>query len=169
MFTTLGNVDLKTLKSDATVFIETGTNEEWGTQKALDSGFSKVISFENDKRLYEQCVSRFKGDERVQLIFGDSRSCMLGAITEIKEKMLFWLDGHNFYDVPLIEELEQIKTLDRNDHIILIDDVRMMDTDGWNLLKKSDIIDKIMEINSGYSISYIDNTMAEKDIMVASV
>ena len=89
--------------------------------------------------------------------------------TEIKEKMLFWLDGHNFYDVPLIEELEQIKTIDRNDHIILIDDVRMMDTDGWNLLKKSDIIDKIMEINSGYSISYIDNTMAEKDIMVASV
>ena len=40
MFTTLGNVDLKTLKSDATVFIETGTNEGWGTQKALDSGFS---------------------------------------------------------------------------------------------------------------------------------
>ena len=41
-------------------------------------------------------------------------------------------------------------------------------TIGWNLLKKSDIIDKIMEINSGYSISYIDNTMTEKDIMVTS-
>jgi len=165
--TTLEIVDLKTLKSDATVFIETGTNRGWGVQKALDSGFSKVISFENDESLYKHSVARFKGDERVQLFFGDSRSCMLGVITEIKEKMLFWLDGHNLYDIPLIEELEQIKTIDRNDHIILIDDVRMMDTGYWNHLKKSDVIDKVMEINSEYTISYIDNVEAPKDIMMA--
>ena len=41
---TLASIDLESIKSDASVFIETGTNIGNGVQKALDSGFSKVIS-----------------------------------------------------------------------------------------------------------------------------
>jgi hypothetical protein len=166
---TLASIDLESIKSDASVFIETGTNIGNGVQKALDSGFSKVISFENNDLLYRGSVKRFQGDDRVKLFFGDSRACLLDVIKDIEEKMLFWLDGHDYHDIPLIEELNQIKSLKRNDHVILIDDVRMMDTREWDNLKKSDVERKVMEINSEYKLYYIDSVSAPNDIMVAHV
>ena len=166
---TLASIDLESIMSDADVFIETGTNIGNGVQKALDSGFSRVISFENNDFLYRGSVKRFQGDDRVKLFFGDSRTCLFEVIKDIEEKMLFWLDGHEYYDIPLIEELNQIKSLKRNDHVILIDDVRMMNTEEWSNLKKSDIERKVMEINSEYKLYYIDSISGPNDIMVAHV
>lgn len=163
---TLKVADLKRLKEDASVFIETGTNLGHGVQVALDAGFERVITFETNQTLWEKSVSRFRQNDGVELILGDSRTEMLKAIKDIEGRMLFWLDGHSMKDIPLIEELDQIKALDRNDHIILIDDVRMMDTEHWDYFKKSDLESKVMEINSKYAITYIDTIQGKKDIMV---
>jgi hypothetical protein len=83
--------------------------------------------------------------------------------------MLFWLDGHEYHDIPLVEELNQIKSLKRNDHIIMIDDVRMFGTEIWGGFQLQTVLDLIMEINPEYKISYLDSYNQQSDILIATV
>ncbi len=155
-------------KGDATIFVETGTNSGAGVQNALDAGFDKIISIETIESLHRGSQERFKGNDKVTLLHGCSRDLLLPAIKDIQGKMLFWLDGHEYHDIPLIEELSQIKSLSRNDHTILIDDVRMFKSEDWNGFELEPVLNAIMLINTCYNISYFDSTNAVNDILMAS-
>jgi len=160
---------LVSVKGDATVFVETGTNVGAGVQNALNAGFERVVSIEVIEQLHMISFNRFKDDQRVKLLLGNSRTDLFPAISDINDKILFWLDGHEFYDIPLLEELSQIKNLNRNDYTILIDDVRMFGTDLWGGFQLKPVIDFIMSINHRYVISYIDTIHGKGDILVAKV
>jgi len=167
--TTLSLENLFFAKGDSTVFVETGTNIGSGVQQALNAGFEKIISIECIPSLYENCKNRFSDNKNVEIIFGNSREELFPSIKNIKEKIVFWLDGHEYYDIPLLEELECIENSFRDDHTILIDDIRMMGSEEWSNFSLQPVIDKIKKINSQYQISYLDSYMGLSDILLAKI
>ena len=73
-------------------------------------------------------------DNRVKLINGDSSVEIKDILKDINEPCCFWLDAHSGKesyarggkDVPLIQELEQIKNHSIKNHIIAIDDAHFL-------------------------------------------
>jgi len=169
VISTLSLERLRSVKGDATVFVETGTNVGAGVQTALEAGFERIISFEVIPALHDESAKRFDGNAKVELIFGSSREKLGSTIQDIDQKILFWLDGHEFYDIPLVDELSQIKRLSRNDHVILIDDMRMFGRDGWQEVTRETVIDLVLAINPDYQLTYLDSMMGGSDILVARV
>lgn len=164
-------------------FVETGSYHGDGIQEALDSGFEKIISTEIFEDAFKICQERFKEDDRVKLIFGDSIHLLYDAIKDVNEPIMFWLDAHfsgastgkgeNPY--PLLQELNQISKHQIKEHTILIDDLRLWNKgippgEGFPLVdfENDEIIKKILEINSEYKISY-ENGHVENDILVAKI
>ena len=90
-------------------------------------------------------------------------------IHDIDEKITFWLDGHEFYQIPLLEELIAIKNHKIKDHIIMIDDVRMFDSPEWNIIGHDNVIKLIMDINKSYKITYHNSPHGINDILIAKV
>jgi len=177
------------------VFFETGTFLGEGTKKALSSGFEKVITIELQEYLYNQCVNGDLSGEnkdlveeiksgRVDIHLGDSKDLMWRLIENIDERITFWLDAHidggNYIQevtpdipmCPLYEELRIIKKHKRNDHIILIDDIRIMGNfeksgHGWGTYVSLDMIkDLIIDINPNYVFKFEDGVEPD-DILVA--
>lgn len=156
------------------VLVESGSYLGDGIREALDVGFDQVHSFEVAKPLYDGCVERFKENPRVHLHFCSSVK-MMEHIGSIDEKMTFWLDGHYSYDghtsfeekvCPIIEELEAIKKHSRNDHTILIDDLRLFGTSEFDFISIEDVKKKLYEINQKYTIKYVSG-IKDNDILVA--
>ncbi|GAG97583.1 unnamed protein product, partial [marine sediment metagenome] len=114
------------------VFVETGTNygEMINVVKYL---FSRVISVELNRELYEKSKERFKDYPNIEIFNGDSSDILPKILPQIKEPILFWLDAHYSGDVtaqgqketPIIEELEAIFNYYTKKSIILIDDARL--------------------------------------------
>jgi hypothetical protein len=159
------------------VFIETGSFIGDGIQQALEAGFQKVISIELSEKYYNVCKERFKGDPRVFIHKGDSYKVLPVVISEINEKITFWLDGHHScgdtalgdYWAPLIQELDAIKNHKIKDHTILIDDMRCWkEPNPVHGFSEIDIIKKLKEINIDYKTIFIDGGEPE-DILVASI
>jgi len=162
-------------------FVETGSYLGDGIQSALDCGFEKVISLEISNRYKTICERRFFGNEKVQLIQGDSCEALYNNIKNIDDEITFWLDGHysgtgtgiGKYEFPLIQELEQINKHHIKSHTILIDDLRIIrgeeatPTGEEVKFKESDLINSILKINKKYCISYENATDHDKDILVA--
>ena len=165
--TTLPKSLLLRVKRNCSIFFETGTNNGAGVALALDCGFSRVISVEIVESLFETCRKRFLDKENVSIILGDSRDAIKNNAPTGDERILFWLDGHELNSIPLIEELEQIKSLSRNDHIILIDDVRMFGTPQWGHFSIEPIKELLMEIIPNYKISFANSAWEPNDILVA--
>ena len=67
------------------VFIETGSFEGAGIQRALDVGFETIISIEYAKRYYDLCVEKFKNNKNVKIYLGDSVSTLPKILADIKE------------------------------------------------------------------------------------
>lgn len=127
------------------VFIETGTYMG-DTVAYLKNKFSKLISIELSKELAEKAKQRFAGEEKVQIIQGDSATQLSNILTAVSTPVVFWLDGHyssefqsgNEYiitgkgekDTPIINELMQIIKHTIKNHIILIDDARLFNGEG---------------------------------------
>lgn len=74
-------------------FVETGTN----TGQTLDfvnPYFREFYSIELHEGLFENALGKFKNQNNVHLVFGDS-ALVLGAVLEkISESCLIWLDAH---------------------------------------------------------------------------
>lgn len=158
---------LKKWKLDSKIFVETGSNTGKGIEVALMANFEKIISFDVEEKFINFCRKKFSKFDNVDLILGDSSQCLLENIKNVNQKLLFWLDGHADYSIPLLKELEQIKNLNKKDHIIMIDDVRMFEHPLWNGLKQKDVINKIIEINKNYQFSYEDSANGKRDILIA--
>jgi len=179
--------NIQTLKrfNNNNIFIETGAYIGDGIQLAHDAGFKQIISIEIAPQFVEKCNARFKGNNNIKLVLGDSADVLWDVIKDINEPITFWLDGHysggnlptGKYLSPLIQELETIKQHQIKSHTILIDDVRCwrdMNNIYHNNFNVSTLTQKILEINPNYKIEFIDGiqTFGEvlpKDILTATI
>ena len=178
------NAKLQLIDYKSDIFFETGTYKGGTARMASDLGFEKVITVELQKYLYEEAKTLSNGYDNIEFYLGDSPSIINNVLSHIDESknITFWLDDHidpgNYIQgetpeirkCPLYNELECIKSLKRNDHIILVDDIRAFRPDnGWGHdVVLSEIINKIKEINPNYTISFIDGEI-ENDILVAKI
>jgi hypothetical protein len=118
-------------------FIETGTCIGDGVDLAIKSGFNKIFSIEISQKYYNDCLEKFKSDERVELILGDSFYELEKLLNKYpKTPFTYWLDGHYSGDdtgigvkeTPLLKELEVILKRDVEGELIYIDDMRIYRT-----------------------------------------
>lgn len=160
------------------VFIETGTYQGDTSQCAFDNGFPKIITMELSIVFYKRCIERFENNPNIKVIFGNSKLDLTNVIKNIDSPITFWLDSHwsGVTDIgcdpettcPVLEELEQIKNHHIKNHTIMVDDIRLMDGKHFPVLR-SEIEDKIMSINSNYTIEYFDDFTSAEDILVAYI
>jgi hypothetical protein len=115
-------------------FIETGSLAGDGIDLALRSGFYKVFSIELADHYYQYCVDRFKNDERVEIIHGDSLHKLKELLdSKPNTSFTYWLDGHysggdtgfGVKESPLMEELEYILSRKVESELIYVDDMRI--------------------------------------------
>lgn len=141
------------LRSHANVFVETGTFHGGGVNRALQAGFSKIISIEIHEPLYVENLTRFKDEiakERVFFYCGDSSKIMQDIVSRIDDPILFWFDAHDQtmnnagvgeLKCPIIQELLSIigarSLVKRRLDTLLIDDFRLIVKPNWDVdLKK---------------------------------
>jgi len=99
---------------------------------AMKKNFDRIYSIELSNELYENAKNRFKGEEHIELIHGDSGIELNNIMDRINQPALFWLDGHysggvtarGDKDTPIYEELKHIINAPDNGHVIIIDDAR---------------------------------------------
>ena len=147
------------------IFVETGTRFGYGVQTALDVGFEKIYSIEINEELFQKSWERFRNNEKVILIKGDSKNEFIRILKQIQEPATIWLDAHTAIITPLMNELGALLQHPIKNHTLLIDDVR--DLKNVYKMKIDDVVKKLKEINPNYHISFIDNTRYPNNILVA--
>lgn len=173
---------LNKYKNKAEIFIESGTHVGGTVQVAIRMGFKKIYTVELARHFYEMAIRNFKQYPSVFPIFGDTAVEIPKILANIDEPCLFWLDGHwskgdtalGPVEVPLYQELDQIKKHNRNDHTILIDDVRLMGNE-WKDISLEGVKNKLLQINKNYKLSFENGYMPgekrilKNDILVATL
>jgi|SRR5210317_346556 hypothetical protein len=167
-------------------FIESGTYKGDGVIRAIKAGFKNLYSVEIHEPNYNNSrnrINNFIKKNKLDISFpniylGDCVQVFPKIMTEINSKSTFWLDGHaakKWYgakssNCPLLEELEIIKNHHIKNHIIMIDDLRIIRNEAWGEKDISEeiLIEKIKTINSDYKFSYEDGHV-EKDCLIAYI
>ena len=186
------NFDLEKLRitHNCINYFETGLwdpMDDISSKNALLCGFEKVFCIEIRKDWVDLGKDIFKNEiqsNRYHLILDDSVNMNKYIDNNIfTNKTLFFLDAHvdndNIHNyttrVPLFYELEAIKQIERKDNIILIDDLRIINTTyPWNETRYGNInfLDKIKElilsINENYKFDTL-NGIIENDVLIAYI
>lgn len=158
------------------VFVETGSSYGNGIDMALSVGFRSIYSIEVQRDLFQHCKERFANHPEVVLFHGYSEDLLYDIIKDIDEPITFWLDGHGHEDSPMLgrkyspimQELEAIKKHPIKTHTIMVDDVRLFGSLLFDHVPASDIVNKVLEINPNYEISY-ELGYVSNDILVAKI
>lgn len=119
------------------ILVETGTFMG-DMVEAQKRRFKKVFSIELGVDLYKKAVERFKNDENVIIVQGDSGKVLPEVLQNINEPAILWLDGHysagitakGDKDCPIFEEIDAIFGSEKLNHILLIDDARCFNGEG---------------------------------------
>lgn len=163
-------------------FVETGSHRGDGIQHALNVGFPLVYSVDISPFSYGWCSHRFRTRrDRVDLYCNDSRIFLEELLPRIINRCTFWLDAHwcggngemqgkdggDKEDVPLLEELKIIRDHGIKDHIILIDDVRLLGTESFPSMET--VLRSLHRINPDYRISTHNSDDYHSDILVADI
>ena len=184
--------DLKALKEkhNCVNYFETGLwdpRSEVSSTKALTCGFDKVYCIEIRPDWVELGKEVFKEHIRngVYNLYLDDSTNMKKYITtdNFKNKTMFFLDAHvdngNIHNYqkrcPLFLELEAIKSIERKDNLILIDDLRIIknafpwgETSYGNIDFLQQIINFILSINNEYKFATLDGHIKD-DVLLAYV
>ena len=169
----------KLLQYKNNYFIETGTYKgETIDIIYKENIYNYIYSIELSEIFYNNCVEKFKNHNNVNIIHGNSKYDLINIIKNINEPITFWLDGHwsgvenvgcDIDDkCPILFELDQIKNHSINTHTIIVDDMRLMDLNHFNV-SKDQIVNKILTINPNYNIKYYNDECADNDILVAYI
>lgn len=119
--------------------IETGTCRGEGVQRAINAGFTEILSVELSEELYIHCLKRFLDEKRVTLFEGNSVE-QLPKMLEGKGRCVIFLDAHpsgpgtanhegwlrgdvSVHQDTIIRQELEIILAHRKDHCIIIDDV----------------------------------------------
>lgn len=151
-------------RSGITTFIETGTYLG-DTVNAVKDTFDKIYSIELSKDLYKEAVDRFKGEDSIQILHGDSPNVLPSLLPKIDGPIMFWLDAHYSGGVtalsergvtPIERELDIILDSWRPGSIILIDDARLFTgTDNYPTIET--VKDQVEAKNPSLSFERIDD------------
>ena len=121
---------LKTNYKNYAIFVETGTYLG-ETIFEMEKYFKELHTIEIKKELYNKTKSKYNGD-KIHFYLGDSSTMLKNVVSNLKEKTIFFLDGHwskgitgrGEKDCPLLEELSIINQYFDKEAIIIIDDYR---------------------------------------------
>jgi hypothetical protein len=183
--------DLESLRQKYSVvnYLETGLYDprrNVSIRKALASDFRKVYSLELRKEwvtLGEKAFQKDLSRGRLTLLHMDSNDLqeVLVGNPDFEERTLFFFDAHvdnaeihGFRNLcPLLHELQALECLTRKDHIICIDDVRILrhlhpwgEQSYGKIDFLSEIQKRILSLNSKYTFSYLPGYCAD-DVMIA--
>ena len=124
-------------KYNISILVETGTflGDMVEAQKRR---FNQIFSIELGVDLYRNTLKRFRRNEHIKILLGDSGKVLPDILSEINEPAIFWLDGHysagitakGDKDCPIYEELNAIFNSKKFNHILLIDDARCFNGEG---------------------------------------
>lgn len=118
------------------ILVETGTY--YGDMvDAMKPYFNRIFSIELSEELYRKALKRFGGEQKVEIIHGNSGVEIGSLIRRIEKPALFWLDGHYSAGetakgdkiTPIYEELEHIFNSQHSGNVIIIDDARCFGVD----------------------------------------
>ncbi len=169
---TISPQTLKKYAKRANVFIETGTYLGYTTQVAAELGFKKIYTIELAKNYYDISKAKLSVFPQIECIFGDSQVELSKILDRLNEKAVFWLDGHfsggdtgrGIDAVPLYKELEIIQTHHIKNHVLLIDDIRLLGNE-WRTLSLDGIKERCLAINKDYKFTF-ENGHVHNDILV---
>ncbi len=124
-------------KHNISILVETGSylGDMIEAQKRR---FKQIFSIELGVDLHRNAVKRFKSNEHIKILLGDSGKILPNILSEINEPAIFWLDGHYSAGItakgdkecPIYEELNAIFNSKKINHILLIDDARCFNGEG---------------------------------------
>jgi hypothetical protein len=171
------------------VFVESGTGNGGGCRAAANAGFSKIHTIEVSKTQQSKARKRLQTIldksvlDKCEMHFhlGDSIDKLPEIMAKLDTRATFWLDGHFQPDnagktkagrikCPIHEELEIIGAHHIKDHIILVDDVRLIRTGAWNTpgITEETVKARLKAINKEYVFTYEDGHIKD-DCLVARV
>jgi hypothetical protein len=170
---------LNDFKLGGGTLIESGSLYGDSIYRALNFGYSKVISVEINEELYDYVCDRFSteiSDGSVEIHLGSSIDVLPKVLEGINEPVTFWLDAHlhgksfgKTNDAPIIKELELINNHKIKNHTILIDDMRIIRGASWGSGKlDSVVLESISKINNDYTISY-GHGIVDNDVLIAEM
>lgn len=171
--------DLGNYKLDSGILIESGSLYGDTIQRALDCGYTTVYSIEIDEKLYKLVSGRFNKqieEGTVKLFFGSSIDVLPNVLRDIDEPVTFWLDAHLHegdygveHNAPIIEELDIISEHHVNNHLVMVDDMRIIRKSSWGRGGlESLVLEGVKNINSDYNISYRDG-INKDDVLIAKL
>jgi hypothetical protein len=171
-------------------YFETGLwdpRDNVSSKQALSSGFDNVHCIEIRQDWVDIGKDVFKEDimsGRYNLHLDDSTNMKKYLTSDsFKNKTMFFLDAHvdnsNIHNYkrkcPLFDELEAIRSIERKDNIILVDDLRIITSAfPWGETSYGDIDflqqikDVILTINVNYKFSTLNGYVAD-DVLLAYV
>jgi hypothetical protein len=151
--------------STKSTFLELGGFLGDGILKALNVGFKNVISVELSEDLCMFLKKRFVSDKKVMIVQGDVENVLPDIIKDLNEPCAIMLDAHysgngtvrGIHDDPIIEELSIIGSSKFKNHVLMIDDMR--------LLNDEQIRKKVLEINQNYTFMYAEGHVKD-DVLI---
>lgn len=177
-------LDFALFRAANDIFIETGTCEGASVEKALDAGYSSIMSVEAHPPLYEKCVEKFRDEPRVELALGRSIDHLARFVQQAgNSPATIWLDAHvtsehaagydDFLEKGTASEYAQQNILlqelqlileppsgGRGLHTILIDDINGFTEDAWELIK---FINAACE--GGYTFHFMDEGACRNKVL----
>jgi len=180
------SIDINFLKkltenySNYPIFIETGTCTG-DTTFSVEPYFNMVYTIELSEKLFNSTRSRYIGN-KINFIHGDSSIVFQNLLPLIKSDAIFFLDGHwssgdtakGTKDCPLIEEIQYINDLYKNNAIIIIDDFRLFGkgpkvglNEDWSDINKGKIVNILF--NRIKSIYHLDSECAKDDRLIIHI
>lgn len=162
-------------------FIETGSCKGYTMFVADTYGFKAMHGIELKVEFYNESLEVLKDYHNVKIWLGESPDILPYIVAQLDTRATFWLDAHSsgpnipggkYGGCPLVQELNAISKSPCKEHVILIDDIRLLGTSEWDFLPKQNVINAIYEINPNYKLSYIDGDdygNFPNDVLVAYV
>jgi hypothetical protein len=185
------NFDLEKLrqKHDCHYYFETGLFDprldDISSKQALRANFDKVycIEIRQDFVYLGNIVFKDQIKQNKYFLFHDDSTNLSDYLDDdiLDKRTMFYLDAHvdniNIHNFkkrcPLFDELNAIKKLKRKDHIILVDDLRIIKTSfPWNERSYGDIDflnqikNLILQINPDYKFDTLDGYVPD-DVLIA--
>ena len=158
------------------VYIETGILYGESIQKALNLGFKKIYAIDINPEFVAGNRTRFKKEieqEKLLIFEGASTDILPQILKTIDTKSTFFLDAHDLdykgihktkfdksYECPILTEIQIISEHNIKNHIIMIDDIKMIVNNfgwanGYNISLEQ-IKNKILEINPNYKFDLFE-------------
>lgn len=115
---------------DLPVLVETGTNYAHMIYVQRDH-FREIYSIELDAHKVASARRKFSGNPRIHILEGDSGVVLPKLLPTLKDRCLFWLDGHDFdISTPVKLELDALFQDPARECVVLIDDANWFDGRG---------------------------------------